>query len=292
MQKKKEEGRGAVTAHMFSRDELAKATYPTDGDRLVCIFLRSCAAKRPSRCSRSQDSSWTRTLFSNVSRLLASYRVELFHFQLQDPAGSTQGCGLCYALSGSLGRPSWGTRAPVGLHLRPRLSRGDSSHLTTPLLLLLLLRPGHFSLSKPPFVLLHPPDLIPHPAASCRCEELSGKDHLPTTIPHSLGPPTHIHAPSFTKQPADTGPTKCTISLGTDSRCGRIGPVSHRRHATSLPQSLPSCLSLPFLSVPAGLSQQWPSGPHKRPVLAHPPVLLCPMVCVHARPGAVLQIPS
>lgn len=170
------------------------ATYPTDGDRLVCIFLRSCAAKRPSRCSRSQDSSWTRTLFSNVSRLLESYRVELFHFQLQDPAGSTQGCGLCYALSHSLGRPlmedtrtGWSSAPAPGARLGRQLTAHPSSSFSSSFRDIFSLEPP-----PPPLVLLHPPDLMSHRAASCRSEQLSGKDHLPTTISRSLWP-SHTH---------------------------------------------------------------------------------------------------
>lgn len=184
------------------------ATYPTDGDRLVCIFLRSCAAKRPSRCSRSQDSSWTRTLFSNVSRLLESHRVELFHFQLQDPAGSTQGCGLCYALSDSLGRPlmedtrtGWSSApAPVptlGRQLAPHPSSSFSSSFR-----------DIFSLETPP------PPRAATPSGShipsCRIvpqrttfREGSFANH---DISVSLALP-HTHAPSFTTQLAETGPS-------------------------------------------------------------------------------------
>lgn len=220
----------------------------------------------------AQASSWIRTpLFSNASRLLASHRAELFHFHLQDPAGSTQGCGLCYALSGP---PSWcGTRAPPGLHLRPRLSgTTPTSPLTPP-------SPpsGTFPSLPPPrplFVLLHPPDLIPHPAASCRREELSGKDHLPTTDSHSLGP-SHIHTPSFTTQLGGNGSNRFTISLGTESRCGRIGPMSHRRQAPSLP--LHCLLTFPFCSRPPIATMVLWASQASRP--GRPAVLLCAVVC-------------
>lgn len=100
-------------------------------------------------------------------------------------------------------RTGWSASAPapcLGRQLPP----------LTPLLLLLL-RPGHFPL-EPPLVLLHPPDLIPHPAASCRREEVSGRDHLPHDFSFSWA--SYTHAPSFTKQPAETGPTNVPFHSG------------------------------------------------------------------------------
>lgn len=132
-------------------------------------------------------------------------------------------------------RTGWSASAPA-----PVL--GDSSHLTH------LTHPSSSSVRgifplEHPLVLLHPPDLLPHPAASCRREEVSGKDHLLTTISHSLGPSTYMLS-EFHEAAGRDRSNQCTISLGTDSRCGRIGPVSHRHHATSHSHSLSHCLSL------------------------------------------------
>lgn len=243
--------------------------------------MRSCAAKRPSRCSRSQDSSWTRTLFSNGSRLLESHRVELFHFQLQDPAGSTQGCGLCYALSDSLSlslmgdtRTGWpaSASAPVLCEIAT----------TSPLHL--LLRPGHSPSRTPPRVATPSGSHIP----SCRIVPLRRNFRRGSFANHDFSfswALTHTHAPSFTKQLAKTGPTSFPSRSGQTPDVVVL-PRCHTDVRLSLSLSNFSSCSCPPIATIAFCPN------NKRPVLARPPVLLCPVVCVHARPGAVPQIPS
>lgn len=146
--------------------------------------------------ARTQASSWIRTpLFSNVSRLLASHRAELFHFHLQDPAGSTQGCGLCYAL---FGPPSWCGHSRAARSASAPAPVWDSSHLTPP---------------SPPPPSGTFPSRPPSPSSCCYTLRISylnpphraavknfpGRIICQPRILILLGP-SHIHTPSFTTQ--------------------------------------------------------------------------------------------
>lgn len=126
---------------------------------------------------------------------------------------------------------------------------------TAPTSPLLLLRPGLFPRSRPSLVLLHPPDLISHPAASCRREELSGRIICQPRFlfPLACHIHTYIHTCSeFHEQLAETGPTSFP------SRSGQTPDVVvlPRCHTdVRLPLPLPLRLSN-FFSAPARLSQQ------------------------------------
>lgn len=164
----------------------------------------------------------------SLARLPESHRVELFHFQLQDPAGSTQGCGLCYSLPGP---PSW-RHAYWLVSMRPRSGtplQTTSPHLNTPIpsLLMLLLRPGHFLVTHLPVssCFPHPPDLINACRRIVPPRRTFREDHLPTTVfsssvgPSSKAPPTLQHMPSsFTKQLVETGPTSFLSHSGLQDR--------------------------------------------------------------------------
>lgn len=258
---KRNKAKRTTTAHLFfTRDELARQGHVSGRARLRLLQGRA-RGKRESRhdvlvLSARQQLEYAR-LFSRMSRarLLESHRVELFHFQLQVPAGSTQGCGLCYALSGP---PSWGTRAPVGSLASAPLPVWDGSHLTSPS----SSPPSSCSVRTFPSRPLPPPSccytlrisypIPPHRAAA---KNFPGGSFANQYFSSSWASDLHC-PPSFTKAAGRNWSNQFTISLGTNSRNGRIAPMSHR-HQASL-SLFPTALSLTLLlSAPARLSQQW-----------------------------------
>lgn len=122
-------------ATYFSRGELAKATYQAG---LICVFFSRKAVRGKkrepvtmfsSRSARQQLEHARLSSRMSLARLLESHRVELFHFQLQDPAGSTQGCGLCDALPWP---PSWNTRTGWSQCVRASACLGQLSNSPSP----------------------------------------------------------------------------------------------------------------------------------------------------------------
>lgn len=150
--------------------------------------------------------------------------------------------------------------------MRPRIClSGTALQLTLTLAPSPAAAPSGAFPSRPPhplLVLLHPSDLIIHPAASSRREELSGRI---ICQPRFSRPLLDLLSPSSTWPRVSRGSCAETGSTSLPSHSGQtpdmvVLPRCHtgiRLSNPSLP--LPDCLTLPTLlsAAPARLSQQW-----------------------------------
>lgn len=126
-----------------------------------------------------------------------------------------------------------GTRAPVGL-LHPRLCLSGTAPTSIYPLLLLLPRPDiSFSplAPSPPScccTLRISSSIPPHRAAA---KNFPGGLFTNHGFSRPLGP-SHLRAPEFHEAAGRNRSNQFTISLGTNSRYGRIAPMSHRQQAS------------------------------------------------------------
>lgn len=192
------------------------------GKETVTMFIgRKTAAGYAPSCRMS---------LAYLSRTASSYSI----FNCKIPLVRLKVAGCATRSLTLWAGPSRRTRAPVG-SLHPRLCLSWETAPTSPLLLILLLRPGHFPSRNPPRAAK--PSGSHNPSCRIVPQRRTFREGSFANHDFSFSGPSHAHVPSFTKQLAKNRPIQFPNSLGTDSRCVVL-PRCHTNIRLTLPLPL------------------------------------------------------